>query len=428
MKKFIVLWLGEFISTIGSGMTSFAIGIYMYQVTKSVTWVSIAALLAYLPTILLNPVGGVLADRYDRRLMMIIGDLFSALGLLYILVSIHLGNNGVIPICIGITISSVFISLLEPAYKATVTDMLTEDEYAKASGMVQIAGAARYLISPAIAGIILSFSDIRLILIIDILTIFITVFSASYVRKTITEVKCNKDNLNFFKEFKEGFKAITNDKGIVDMIILMAFMCFFIAFIQTLMTPMILAFADSKTLGIMESISAVGMMIGSIAIGMMNIKKGYVKILIISLMLSGLFMGMVGLTTNLMFILITCILFFTTLPFVNTCADVLIRINMPNEVQGRAWGIISVLTQIGYIIAYCICGILADKIFNPMLMKDGILANSLGRIIGTGEGRGIGLMLIIAGAIMMILAVMLGSKKNIKQMERKNYELVNNQK
>ena len=426
MKKFIILWLGEFISTIGSGMTSFAIGIYIYQLTKSVTLVSIATLLAYLPTILLNPLGGILADRYDRRLMMILGDLLSALGLLYILISINLGNNSVMPIFIGITISSVFISLLEPAYKATVTDLLTEDEYAKASGMVQIAGAAKYLISPAIAGIILSFSDIRIILIIDILTIFITVFSASYVRSAISIVKPNKDNFNFFKEFKEGFKALTVNKGVMDMIVLMGFMCFFIAFIQTLMTPMILAFADSKTLGIMESVSAIGMVVGSIVIGIIKIKKNYVRILVFSLIMSGIFMGLVGVTTNIIFILIACILFFSTLPFVNTCADVLIRINIPNEVQGRAWGIISVLTQVGYVAAYCVCGVLADKVFGPMLMEGGILAGTIGKIIGVGQGRGIGFMLIIAGIIMVITAFVLGNRKNIKQMEMRNYELVNN--
>jgi sugar lactone lactonase YvrE len=83
MKKFMAIWVGELISSIGSGMTAFAVSIYVYQLTGSATWVSAAALLAYLPTILLSPVGGILADRYDRRLMMVLGDSLSALGLLF---------------------------------------------------------------------------------------------------------------------------------------------------------------------------------------------------------------------------------------------------------------------------------------------------------------------------------------------------------
>ena len=198
----------------------------------------------------------------------------------------------------------------------------------------------------------------------------------------------------------------------------MAFVCFLVGFIQTLMIPMVLTFANSKTVGIMESLSAVGMLIGSVAIGIFTIKKNYVKILMISLMLSGIFMSMVGTTTSIIFIICSCFLFFTTLPFINTCVDVLIRINIPNEVQGRAWGIISLITQSGCIVAYAACGLLADYVFGPMLMEDGILSSSVGNIIGTGAGRGIGFMIIIAGISLFITSFVIGNIKSIRSMEK----------
>jgi MFS family permease len=194
------------------------------------------------------------------------------------------------------------------------------------------------------------------------------------------------------------------------------------------MTPMILAFADSRTLGIMESISAVGMLIGSIVIGIINIKKGFSRILIISLIAAGVFMSMAGTTTNIWLIMTYCIMFFSTLPFVNTCADVLIRSRIPNDVQGRAWGMISVITQAGYVVAYAICGVSADYIFRPMLMQDGIFAGTVGRIIGTGEGRGIGFMFIVAGIMMSLLALAFGFNKNLRRMEGNKNELVNSKK
>jgi hypothetical protein len=118
-------------------------------------------------------------------------------------------------------------------------------------------------------------------------------------------------------------------------------------------------------------------------------------------------------------------MFFAALPFVNTCADVLIRIRVPNDVQGRAWGMISVLTQMGYVAAYAVCGALADRVFGPMLMEDGILAGSVGRLIGTGEGRGIGFMFMITGIVMFVFAVIFGSSKSIREMEVTSGELVN---
>lgn len=427
MKKFMMIWAGELISCIGSGMTSFAIAIYVYQLTQSAAWVSIAALLAYLPTILLSPIGGVLADRYDRRLMMILGDALSALGLILIFVSIQTGHESIGIVCIGLIISSVFVALLEPAYKATVTDLLTEDEYAKASGLVQIAGNAKYLISPALAGVILHVADIRAILIIDICTFFITVTVVFLARKGITSTQ-KKVSGGFIQELKDGSKYVLKDAGVRNLVILMAFMCFFMAFIQTLMVPMMLPLASEKTLGILESISAIGMVIGSIVIGCLHIKRNFTKILQIGLMAAGIFMALVGTTTKIGLILTFCILFFCALPFVNTCADVLIRMRIPNEVQGRAWGIISILTQIGYVFAYALCGFLADYVFGPMLMEDGILANSIGKVIGTGEGRGIGFMLMITGVIMFAFAFIFGAKKSIKNMEEESHELAHDQK
>ena len=95
-------------------------------------YVSLITLLAYLPTMLLSPLGGVLADRYDRRLLMIIGDLFSGLGLAYVLWNIQIGSDSMLPIFIGVTFNAVFVALLEPSFRATITELLTEDEYAKA--------------------------------------------------------------------------------------------------------------------------------------------------------------------------------------------------------------------------------------------------------------------------------------------------------
>ncbi len=419
VKKFMTIWVGEFISSIGSGMTAFAVAIYVYQQTASVTLVSLVALLAFLPMILLSPVGGILADRYDRRLMMILGDSLSVLGLLIIFVSIQTGKGGFLLLCIGVTISSVFVSLLEPAYRATVTDLLSEDEYARASGLVQIAANAKYLLSPFIAALILTVTDIRAILLFDMATILVTVLTISSVRRGIIANKPSEVTLNIFREFKEGLSSITSDKGVRSLVVLMAWMCFFIAFLQTLMTPMVLSFADVKTLGIMESLSAVGMLVGSVIIGIVNIKKDYAKILTFSLLVAGIFMALTGTTTTIWLLVVFCMLFFTTLPFVNTCADVLIRISLPNAVQGRAWGMISFLTQIGFVVAYAVCGVLADYMFEPLLAEQGPLAGSVGRLIGVGEGRGIGLMIILAGVVMVVFAGVFGFRKSIREMERR---------
>ena len=416
MKKFLMIWSGELISSIGSGMTAFALSVYVYQTTGSATYVSLITLLAYLPTVLLSPLGGVFADRYDRRLLMIIGDLFSGLGLAYVLWNIQAGSDSMLPICIGVTFNAVFVALLEPSFRATITELLTEEEYARASGMVQIAGNAKFLISPALAGILLAVADIRLILLIDIGTFLITVTTVAIVRKSVGKaVKSKRQSIG--REMRLGFAEINKSKGIRILIILMSFVCFFVGILQTLTSPMVLAVSNAETVGIMESLCAVGMLLGSVFIGILGIKKNFSTVLCVAGILSGIFIALTGVNKSIFVTGAGIFLFFLALPFMNTSADVLIRKNIPNELQGRVWGIISLLSQTGTVLAYALSGVLADFVFEPLLSDNGVLSDSIGALIGTGTGRGIGFMLILSGICIIPAAFAIGRSRSIRSLQ-----------
>mgnify|MGYP000849562429 CR=1 FL=1 len=415
--KFLLLWTGEFISAIGSGLTSFGLGIYVFQVTGKASATALVTLLAFLPSLLLSTVAGVLADRYDRRLLMILGDSLSITGLAFILICIMQGGAEVWHICIGVTISSVFSSLIEPAYKATVTDLLSEEQYTKASGLVQITGSAKYLISPVAAGFLLTMSDIRLLLIIDICTVFVTIASTFAVRSGI-QAKSYERKKSFLGEFKDGWNAISRKRGVLVLTVVGTLITFSLGFIQTLILPMLLTITDSSTVGYCETIVATGMLLSSLLIGVLSIKKNYVKTLSLSLALGGVFMALVGVSENLVFICIAGFLFFAMLPFSNASLDYLIRTNIDNSVQGRAWSLIGLISQMGYIGAYAIAGVLADYVFTPLLLEGGALAGSVGKVIGTGAGRGMGLLIIVSGLLLPVISIALYHMKSIRSLEK----------
>lgn len=415
--RFLLLWSGQLVSAIGSGLTSFGLGVYVFRQTGKASSVALVTLLAFMPSLLLGAAAGVLADRYDRRLMMVLGDSLSAVGIVYILICMISGEAQLWQICAGVTISSVFSSLLEPAYKATVTDMLTEEQYTKASGLVQVAGSAKYLISPVIAGFLLTVSDIRLLLVIDICTFFVTVISTLIVRKGLASRKYEQAR-SFIRELREGWGAVSKNRGVLVLVTMTSLITFFVGFIQTLSTQMILAFSDSSALGTSETICASGMLVTSVILGVIPIKKGYVKILSFSLFFTGIFMAMFGLRENIVFICVSGFLFFAMLSFVNTSLDFLTRTNIENDLQGRAWGFIGVISQVGYIAAYALSGILADYVFSPLLTDGGVLADSIGKIIGTGAGRGAGFLIIIAGALLCAVSVVLYKANSVKTLEK----------
>ena len=401
LRRFILLWAGELISSIGGGLTSFGLGVYIFQQTGSAASMSLITLLGFLPTLLLSVPAGVLADRYDRRLLMMIGDGCSALGILFILICMMKGGASLIQICIGVLISAVFSALLEPAFRATITDLLTKEEYSRAGGLVSLAGSARYLLSPVLAGFLLTISDVKLLLVIDICTFFLTVFCAAAVRRCIGK-KTSKSKENFLSSIREGWRILQERKGVFFLVLLSSGITLFMGIFQILAEPMVLSFSNARTLGITETICASGMLVSGLILSIRGIRKNFVAIMSISLMMAGIMMIGFSLFEKIYPICFFGFLFFAALPFANNSLDYLTRTNIPDEVQGRVWGLVGFLSQIGYVIAYAVSGIAADE---------------LGHWSGYGVGRGSAIVIRMAGGLMSVIAVSMFTIKSIRNLE-----------
>lgn len=415
--RFLIIWTGQIISSIGSGLTAFSLGVYAFEKTHNATAYSLIILFSFLPSYSLKPIGGVFSDRLDRKLMMMIGDIGSALGLVFILLLFQNGIDQLWVIYTGVALSSVFVALQNPAYKASVTDLIEEDAYTKASGLMQMAESSRFLVSPVIAGFLLHFLNIEQILIVDICTFAIAVFAVFAVREQTASSTSSGPRNHFLADFTDGFKYTFSQKSLICLLSIISAVTFFVGFLQALIGPMILAFSNSKTLGIVQSVSVSGMVFSSFLIGIFSKIGNQVKILSVSLAVAGIFYALFGVSVNTIFIGISGFLFFSSLPFVNTALEVLIRKKVENKIQGRVWSIVSLISQLGMIVAFSTAGILADKLFNPLLMNNGLLASSVGKIIGTGEGRGIGFMFVVSGIFVILTAIYLWKNNTIKGME-----------
>jgi len=417
LKKFLIVWFGQLISSIGSGLTAFALGIYVFELTHSASSYSLIILFGFLPSFILRPLGGTLSDRFDRKLLMIIGDFGSAIGLILILFMMNMNVYSIWIIYLGVAFSSVFVALQNPAYKSSVTDMLSEEQFSKAGGLMQMAESSRYLISPIVAGALLSIWDIKNVLIIDILTFFVAVFTV-FVIKSNYRKENKKEKIDFKSDFWEGFRYTRNNKPVFILLWMISIITFFIGFMQSLFGPMMLVFTDSQVLGRSLTIMASGMLVSSFMIGIFSKSNNQIMVVSIALVFSGLFFSMLGFSKNIIFIIITGFMFFLTLPFINTGLDVLIRKNVDNKLQGRVWSIVSVISQLGMVIAFGLSGFIADYIFNPLLMEHGILAASVGKLVGTGAGRGIAFMFVLSGLFIIAAGILFSRLKVIKSLER----------
>ncbi|MGG4459713.1 MFS transporter [Brevibacillus porteri] len=415
-RRFLIIWSGQLLSAIGSGLTAFALGVFVFQQTQSTTSYSFIILCSFLPSFLLLPFSGVLADRFDRKKMMIIGDIGSIAGILFILLVMLSGRMELWHIYLGVGISSISAAILNPAFKAAISDLVSEEMYSQASGLIQLASSAQYLISPLVAGFLLSAFDIQLVLLIDMMTFLLAVGAVLMIMNHDATPQ-KQERQSFFREMSEAFRYLLSKKGVFSLVLLMSVVCFYIGLMQSLFGPMMLTLTDSKTLGIALSASASGMLVSSLLIGLFGMSKSKVIMLSFSLVLAGLFYALMGVFTSVWLIMVFGFLFFITLPFVNTSLEVLIRTNVENERQGRVWSMITAISQIGFVLAFGSAGFLADHVFNPLFDADQLLGQTVGHIIGTGPGRGIGFLFVLSGVLVTLLGIVIGRVRKIRDLE-----------
>ena len=226
--------------------------------------------------------------------------------------------------------------------------------------------------------------------------------STAVVKRAIHESK-KESRESFGESLKIGFRAITDRKGVWMLILVSSVITCFMGALQILAEPMILDFAGSATLGAAETLCASGMLVSGVFLGARGIRKNYVKVLVTALIFAGIGMIGFGLKENVIVICVFGFIFFAALPFANNCLDYLVRTNIPDELQGRAWGVIGFLSQIGYVVAYGISGIVADGIAEKFSI---------------GVGRGAAVVVMAAGLLLVVTAGCLYPIKSIRELER----------
>lgn len=410
MKYFSILFAGAFVNSVGTGLSAFALAIYMFQTYGTASAVMLVELCSFAPIVLLAPIAGVLADRFDRRVMMILGDGGSVGGLLIVIAAVSSENPEIGLICLGIVASSCFAALTEPALRASVNDFVGPDEYVRASGMLQLAASSKYLISPLLAGFMLPAVGLRALLLVDASTCLVTVVCSVVVRKAAGSTSGGAEEEGFMAQLLAGWRAVASRRNVRLVVGLMTMAVFVIGFLQTLLKPILLPYVGTRTEGTVETIASVGMFAGAAVVGMAKNARP-AALLAAGMFGAGVAMALLPIRPVAWWASVAGFVLFASLALCNAGAEVIIRSSIPNEQQARVWGTIGMVSQLGYVVAFVLAGPLADKVFEPLLRTGGLLAGSVGTVFQTGRGRGTALLVTIMGIALIGVAAAMHAKR-----------------
>lgn len=415
-RRFTLIWAAQLVAHVANGLTPFALTIHVYRQTGLSSSVALVTIVGFLPAVALAPLAGVLADRHDRRLLMLLSNALTALGLGLLLVVFAATGGALVPVCLCLALGSASAALLDPAYRAIITDLLAPDQYARAGGMVQLASAAQFLIAPAVAGVLMARADVTTVIALDLGLTVLTAIGMACIPGSGGPTRTGEGPAAW-SDLRAGVQFLTAHRGVAALVALATLVTFCIGFLQTLLTPMLLDLTDEQTLGVVRSTAAVGMLVASLAIGMFGLGDRHLRAVAVSLVTAGTVIALIGAATDVVVIGVLAFAFFLALPPLNTGVEVLARSAVPNDIQGKVWGLIGFISQLGYVAAYALSGPLADLVFVPLLGTDGVLAGSVGRVIGTGPSRGIGLMFVIVGVALIAIGSQVPRARGLRSID-----------
>lgn len=405
-RAFHVLCAGQSVSVLGSELTGFALSVWIYQRTDSVTQLSLVLLATLLPGIVLAPLAGACVDRMDRRTVMLLSDTASALcalaiSLLWLLGRLDLWS--VIGLSALVSACEAFQSL---AWLSLVPQLVPTERLARANGLLQLGLAVPRVIGPAVAGVLLGALGLGGVLLLDFATYLVAVSTLLFVRTPGRPRAAGpeEDRASLTREIVQGWSYLWGRPGLLGILALLTVAHFSTGVVNVGGQPLVLSFASPAVLGALLSVAGIGFVLGSLAMSLWGGPKRLIHGVLSFSLTFGLGLALAGLRPSVELIAAALLLLAGSTPLFLGYAQALWQAEVPQDLHGRVFAVRDTVTRTALLLGYLVTGPLADRVFEPRLAPSGAWAGLLGPLVGTGEGRGIGVMLVLAGVLPILAA------------------------
>jgi DHA3 family macrolide efflux protein-like MFS transporter len=303
--------------------------------------------------------------------------------------------------------------------QAAMTQMIPRKNLGRASGMMEIVQIGEFLIAPAIAGGLMGKIGLAGVIMIDFTSFLIAISILFFVRipraEATTEGRAGSGSM--LQETAYGWKYIMARPGLAALMLLFALSNFTTEMTVVLFTPLILSFASTAQLGMAMSLCASGFLVGGLLMSIWGGPKRRLRVVIIFMILLGLFSALIGLRASVSLIIMSGFLATLCVPILSSSNQVIWQKKVAPDVQGRVFATRRTIVLATPLLTYVVAGPLTDRVFEPMMAVNGSLAGSIGQILGTGPGRGIGLLFVSMGLLLVLITAISSLSPHLRRVE-----------
>ncbi len=427
MTAFTIILVGQVLSLLGTAVSQFGLSLWIYDKSGLATPMTRIAFWFMVPMVLFTPLVGVMVDRVNRKLMMMLSDLAAAFTTLVVLILYMTGSLEIWHLYVTAFISGTFQGFQWPAYSAAISTMLDKKDYTRAGAMMEMAGASSAVFAPMLAGALLGPLSLWMIrrvpdlaartsgepgltalLILDLISAAFAIGTLLFVHipQPVQSESGRQAEGGFLHQAMFGFRYILARRSLLglQLVFLLGNLFFALAMIRD---PMILARTGSDKLifGSVQTAGAVGGIVGGLILSAWGGFRRRVHGVLIGWALAGLAVLATGLSQALVPWMVTSFATAIFAPLINASNQAIWQTKVPPDVQGRVFASRRLIAWVVTPVSQLVAGPLADKVLEPLLAQPETAPSLLAGLFGTGPGAGMGLQLGIAGALTALIGL-----------------------
>lgn len=418
MRSFLILTITQGFSTLGSGMTGYALIVWSYQQEGSALATALLSVCSYAPYVLMSILAGALTDRWDKKRTLLVCDSLAALSTIAVLVLLKCNALQVWHLYALNAINGLMNTVQSPAADVTVTLLTPKEHYQQASAVQSFLNSVNSLLTPALATAVLTLAGLDAVIIFDLATFAVAFLSL--LRMKIPQPPVREEQAqSVLKEAQAGLHWLRENQGILHLIFFLAAINLTASMYNAALPAMLLPRENGESLlGVINTVTGVAMLLGSLAATLWPKPKSHVRVicntLTISMCTENLFLA---LGKSLPVWCAGSLLGWTVIPLMNASMSVVMRSTIPVDMQGRVWAARNTLQFFTIPVGYLLSGALVDQLFEPLMAAQG--ADSLlTMLFGTGKGSGAAALFLVLWLMGAATCLIFRRDKQIKTLEK----------
>lgn len=416
MRTFLILWLTQSFSGLGSAVTSYALVVCSYTQQGSALATALLMVSSYAPYVVCSIFAGALSDRWDKRKTMLVCDTLAALTTVCTLVLMKTGTLQVWHLYLLNALNGLMNTVQQPASEVATTALLPRKHYQKVGGLRYLASSLIGILNPIIATAMMTLLGMDAVFCLDLFT-FAIAFVTLLVFIRIPEPEKTEAKEPLMQSVRGGLAFLREKRGILSLVLFLAAINLVASMYSATLPAMVLPTKGETALGVLNSLTGVTMLIGSLAASLLPQPKSRVRVVCWTLLLSmstenfllafgrtlpvwciGAFLGWIG------------------IPLMNANLDAIMRLSIPQEIQGRVFACRNSLQFFTIPVGYFLGGMLVDAVFEP-LMAAQVNNAWLTGLFGAGKGSGAAMCFALQAVMGVLVCLWFMRDKHIRAMQ-----------